>query len=235
MLALLALACLPTSTTMSGAITDAQDGGSPVPGAEVTIRSANGAEWDAAVADGSGNFEVTLPIHSLFYLAVEADGFEPTVFTGVADDDPVEVAEGELWLRSPDYLDTLITEFGDCGVEASASGGGIIEGEVRLQVVSTEEADSLPLVTTASLIAYSESGVPYTACYLDDEGVASSEALWTGATGRFAIFGVPSGLISLQIRYDYGGPDEQEDWYPLYMPDNGTMPMWPAQVSMPGS
>lgn len=234
MLALLALACLPTSTTMTGAVMDAQTNGSPVPSAEITIRTGGGGEWDATTADASGTFEVALPTHAVFYFAAEADGFLPTVFTGVTDDNPVEVTEGDLWLRTQTDIDAIIAEFGDCAVEASASGGGIIEGEVRMQVVETEEVDGLPLVTTASALAYTESGVPYQACYLDDEGVASSEALWTGETGRFAIFGVPSGLISLQLRYDYGGTDEQEDWYPLYMPDNGAVPMWPALVSMPG-
>ena len=230
----LLMACLPTSTTMTGAVMDAQTNGAPVPDTAVTIRSPTGNQWDAAVADTSGAFEVTLPIHSIFYFSAAADGFTTTVFTGVTDESPVEVPDGTLWMRTPAVLDTLIEEFGDCGAEDSASGGGIIEGEIRMQVVESEEAESLPLVTTASVLAYDESGVAYPGCYLDDEGVASADASWTGETGRFAIFGVPTGVISLQIRYDYGGPDEQEDWYPLYMPDDGTIPMWPALVSMPG-
>ena len=235
MLALLTLACLPDSTLMTGAVMSAAEDGSPVPDTTVTIRTgASGSEWDTTVSDSSGAFEVEVPTHSLFYFAAQADGFAHTVFTGVAGDEPVEVVDGELWMRTDDDLQTLKTEFGDCA--AGAVEGGVIEGEIRLMVISSEEdADTLPLVTTAAILAYSESGVPYTACYLDDEGVASADAAITGETGRFAIFGVPAGVISVQIRYDYGGPEEQEDWYQVYMPDNGTVPMWPALVSMPGS
>jgi hypothetical protein len=230
---LILTACLPTSTTMTGAVMDAQTDGAPVPDAEITIRSPTGNQWDAAVADTTGTFEVTLPIHSIFYFSAAAEGFTTTVFTGVTDESPVEVPDGTLWMRSPDEIEALIQDFGDCGVEDSANGGGTIEGEIRMQVVENSATDSLPLVTTAAVLAYDESGVAYPGCYFDDDGVASADSSRTGETGRFAIFGVPSGIISLQIRYDYGGIDEQEDWYPLYMPDNGTIPMWPTLVSMP--
>ncbi len=234
MLALLALGCLPDSTTMSGIIMDGPDSSAGVPDAEITIQTAGGNEWDATTADSAGSFEVEVPIHALFYFTASADDYRSTVFTGVSDDTPVVVDDGTLYMRTNDDIDTLVAEFGDCAAEASASGGGVIEGEIRLQVVQSGEVTDFPLVTTAAVLAYTESGVPYTACYFDDEGNPSVDAVWTGATGRFAIFGVPSGLISLQIRYDYGGSEEQEDWYPLYMPDNGAVPMWPALVSMPG-
>ncbi len=234
MLALLAMGCLPTSTTMTGAVMDGPDSTAPVPGADISIKTAGGAEWDATIADEAGSFEVTVPIHALFYFTSAAEGFATTVFTGISDDSPVQVSDGDLWMRSEADIETLIEQFGECAAEASADGGGVIEGEIRLLVVDTDDVTSLPLVTTAAALAYTDSGVPYSACYLDDDGNPDVDAVWTGDTGRFAIFGVPSGLISLQIRYDYGGPEEQEDWYPVYMPDDGAVPMWPALVSMPG-
>ncbi|MFT5682754.1 MAG: hypothetical protein ACI8RZ_003678 [Myxococcota bacterium] len=233
MLTLLALGCISSSTTMSGAIMDGPDSTAAVPDTAITIRSAGGSEWDAVTADATGSFEVTVPSHALFYLSAEAEGFRTTVFTGASDDAPVVVDDGTLWMRTEADIETLIADFGDCAAEESANGGGVIEGEIRLQVFESSEVNDFPIVTTAAVLAYTESGVPYTACYLDSEGNPSIDAVSTGETGRFAVFGVPSGLISLQIRYDYGGPEEQEDWYPLYMPDDGTVPMWPALVSMP--
>ncbi len=234
MLALLALGCLPDSTIMSGIIMDGPDSSVGVPDAAITIQTAGANEWDTTTADGTGGFEVEIPIHALFYFTAAASGYRPTVFTSISDDSPVIVDDGTLWMRTDSDIETLITEFGDCAAEASASGGGVIEGEIRLQVVQSGEVTTFPLVTTAAALAYTESGVPYTACYFDDTGAPSDDAVMTGTTGRFAIFGVPSGLISLQVRYDYGGSEEQEDWYPVYMPDSGAVPMWPTLVSMPG-
>ena len=233
MLSLLFLACIPESTLISGMVMDSQDAGTPAPGVTVTTLDGGGMEWATTTTDDSGTFVVDLPIYTLFYLEAAADGFVPTVFSGFAENEPLEVQDGSLWMRTPQEHDELAVTFGDCAAEAGE--GGVIEGEVRMLVIQTPDLSELPLVTTASVLAYTADGTPYSACYLDDEGISSAEAFQTGETGRFAIFGVPDGLISLQVRYDYGGSEDQEDWYPIYMPDNGTVPLWPALVSLPGS
>ncbi len=236
MLPLFAIACaLPIeTTTLSGVVTDARDGGAPVAAAAVTLREQFGTIWEETTTDDSGAFTTSVPSNQLFFLHTEAEGFVTTSYTGWAGDAALEVSEEGLWMQTEADLDALREEFTGCAGEVDPE-RGVIEGEVRLLVIEQEDLSELPLVTTASLLAYSESGVAYSACYLDDDGVSDPDAVWTGETGRFAFFNVPPGIISLHLSYDYGGPDDQEDWYYAYLTAGGVAPMYPVAAGMPGT
>lgn len=226
---MLLLACTTeiTETTISGPITDAQDG-RPVVGAQVTVRDSQGERFSTVTTDGDGNFETTMPVDQYVFIEAEAEAFVPTAFTVLAGQDPLTVQSGQLWMKRADDRDALEAEFSACQGE-----GNLIEGEVRLYVAPQQEWDTLPKVTTAQVTAYTEDGTPYFGCYLDDEGESVPDLERTGYTGRFAIFGVPSGRISIKANYSHGEPQEQEDWYEVYVPEAGVVPFYPLLVSLP--
>jgi len=231
LLSLLILGCAEPEYFISGTITERSDG-SPIAGADVVLRGVSGGVHAEAVADDSGWFEASMPGSQLFFLHASAEGYTDTSYTGVAAGESVEVVEGELWLRQDEDLEAIRQEFEGCAPETLGD-GGVVEGEVRLYVLAGQEVEDLPLVTTATVMAFTDEGVATSGCYLADDGSSDPASEETGETGRFAIFGVPAGLISVRIQYDYNGPTLQEDWYAVYVPEDGVVPLYPALSTMP--
>ena len=224
--------CVETEFLISGEVTDARDGGAPVSGADVTLRDMNGERYSEATTDSDGRFEAAMPPQQLFFMVADAEGFVPTSFAGLSAAAPLEIIEGEVWLRNSSDLESIRATFDGCAPPTLGE-GGIIEGEVRLYVLAGQESETLPLVTTATVTAFTADGVAISGCYLDDEGVSAPESGVTGETGRFALFNIPAGTISINISYDYGGAEPQEDWYVMYAPEGGVVPIYPALSSMP--
>lgn len=229
---LMVTGCMETDFLISGEVTDAPVDGAPVSGADVTLRDMNGAVYSEATTDTAGWFEAAMPPQQLFFMVASAEGFVPTSFAGLSAAAPLEIIEGEVWLRRSADLDSIRDDFDGCA-PAELGSGGVIEGEVRLYVLEGQESDILPLVTTATVTAFTSDGVAISGCYLDDEGISAPNSGVTGSTGRFALFTIPAGTISIQITYDYGGAEPQEDWYVMYVPEGGVVPMYPALASMP--
>lgn len=231
----LLVGCLITEVDLSGPITDTRGGGEPVAGAGVVVRDSNGTRYAETTTDDAGEFSVPVLAGQVFYLeagAVDA-GFAPTSYTGAAGTEPLSVSEGDLWLRRSADLEAIRAEFAGCSPEELGGGVGVVEGEVRLYVAPQQEVDSLPLVTTASVTAYSNNGTAYTACYLDDAGESAPDLEWTGETGRFAVFGVQEGPVSVLVEYDYGGTEPHADWFTFFVPAGGVVPLYPALAGMP--
>jgi hypothetical protein len=224
--------CIDDEVFISGPITDTRGGGSPIADASVSLRGTEGDLFSSAVTDSDGWFEAPVPPQQIFFLHAEADGFVATSFAGLSSAEPIAVTEGELWLRQSTDLESIRSEFDGCAPE-SLGLGGVIEGEVRLYVAPDQDLDTLPLVTTATVTAYTADGSVSVGCYLDDEGVSAPGSAVTGETGRFALFNVPSGSISVLVSYTYGGTEPHEDWYIVYVPEGGVVPLYPALSTIP--
>ena len=227
------MGCLSSEALLSGVLTDAMGGGTPVAGAAVVGRDTTGMRYSEASTADDGSFELALPTGQVFYLHAEAEGFAPTSFTGMMGTDPIELGEGVVWLRQEADLEAVRAEFAGCAPESLGPDVGVLEGEVRLYVAPQQAVETLPLVTTATVTVYTNAGVAYGGCYLDDDGESSPEAVITGETGRFAVFGVAEGPVSVLIEYDYGGDAPHEDWYTFFVPAGGVVPLYPALVGMP--
>lgn len=232
LLLLTVVGCMETVFPISGPVTDSRYGGNPIPDADVTLRDAGGQVFSQATTNDYGWFEADMPPQQIFYMHATADGFVDTSYSGLSAAAPFEIIEGEVWLRSTEDLEDIRAEFDGCAPDTLGE-GGVIEGEVRLYVLPGQDPDELPLVTTATITAYTVDGAVTAGCYLNDKGESAPDQGITGQTGRFALFNVPSGTISINVQYDYGGPEPREDWYVVYVPESGVVPLYPVYSSMP--
>ncbi|MEL6347603.1 MAG: carboxypeptidase-like regulatory domain-containing protein [Myxococcota bacterium] len=245
--------CLPETppTLISGRVVSSRVGGSPIAGATVVVRDQFGGVHAEATTDNVGLFEADMPREQVIYVEVSSTQHVPTTFTAVAGTESLRVEDGQLWLRSVSQREDLFNEFASCDAileieqgdtavtkvpdEEEIMNGAVIEGEVRLFVAAGQDPDTLPAVTTARLQAVTGNGTIYPACYLDDLGSSDRTLERTGDTGRFAIFGVPNGVMTVESRYDYGAPTEQLDFVDVYVAEGGVVPLYPMYVSMPGN
>lgn len=180
--------------------------------------------------DEYGAFEVMVPSLESFYLKIEGEDRSPTFFAGQAGAYDMGITDGAIFSFSNSYLDDLKDKFSTCGdVE-----GGIIEGEV---VVAFPSGGN-DYVSNAWVTAYDELENKFEGCYLDDNGNYIEDALYTGKTGRFAIFGLEDGIYSLSVAYgvraesdEYQEEDEGYYWnFRVLIQDSGIAPFYPAWV-----
>ncbi|MDP6933096.1 MAG: carboxypeptidase-like regulatory domain-containing protein [Myxococcota bacterium] len=226
-------ACEPGETVteilLTGHVLDEQDEeAGPIPEATIELRDGNTEAYSEATTDEDGAFSIAAPAGDNIYVSLSADGYTTTAFTGATSYSDVEVEDGTLWMRSEAQVDVLRNLFDGCSLDD----GGIVEGEVRVYIPD-QDADELPLVTTAYAVAYTPDGDAYEACYLDDEGNSDPEATQTGNTGRFAIFGLPEAPLTVYLNYDPGAGDAIERVFYVYLPENGIAPLYPAYVELP--
>jgi hypothetical protein len=226
---------IPDRVLLSGVVfDDLHDQASPI--SEATITTLGPDYGDAigeATSDGRGWFEVEVIAGGPMYVTVEAEGSLATGFAGMADIADFEVADGAVWARSESDMDEIRAEFDGC--PSLDQPGGVIEGEVRVYLPGYEiEGDEWPLSATAYVNALDSSGAqPTTTCYLDDDGFYSEEAEVTGSTGRFAVFGSPTGAVTLQVGYSVDGELVWATTYYVHVPEQGTAPLYPLYVELP--
>jgi hypothetical protein len=229
---LLLLACTVDDTVqiaVSGRLFDGPEADAlVVAGATVAALDANGEEVDRATSSSLGEFSVQVPGWDTFHLHLGAEGFATTAFSGNAGGVDVTADDGVLWLRSEDELAALRATHAAC--PSAQDEGGVVEGLMRLYIPDQEDPDTLPVVTTGHVSAWTADGVEYPACYLDDEGASSADADETGETGRFAVFGVPSGPISVSLSYAQYGVETDPGWYFVWMGEDQVAPLYPALV-----
>ena len=72
----------------------------------------------------------------------------------------------------------------------------------------------------------------YTTCVLDDEGESLATEGQVGATGRFAIFGVEPGAVTIEFVQAIGDKTLTNYGFVL-MPEDGIAPFHPATIDLP--
>ncbi len=239
-IALLLAACwtLPDTVTFTGTVFDGPDeDATAVGGAGVATRNAALELVDETTADAEGAFSVRAAASQAVFFALDGEGYAPTAFSTMAGTEDVAVPDGALWLRSEAEVEALRETFGDCAATAGDTGGdagatGIVEGEVRFWLPVSDPVDTWPVVTTATVTVQDGAGEEWSACYLDDDGNADPDATETGATGRFAVFGVPAGPITVRVLAAITEEQTEESLYVGYLPEGGVFPMYAALITV---
>ena len=241
----LVVACTPEPQegVLTGIVTTGPEASAQtVEGAGVRTFGMDGNQLDDVVTAEDGSFQATVPYGGTFF--IEIDGGEiPTAFSAVSQYGAVEGGHGDLWFRTGGQVEAIRSVYSACAT--AAEDGGIIEGEVQVYL-AVNEAEDLPLITTATVQATAEDGTVYEACYLNNLGETEDALFWTGNTGRFAIFGVPAGLYDLEVEYwipdyegdiDTGNSDQRIETprLPIRMPEGGVSVHYPLWASAPAA
>ena len=221
---------------LSGRVVDAPtETAQPIADASLASFDINNLQIGSATSNEAGEFAIDLESGQAFFLTVEAEGHTSTAFSGLAGLSSWSLEEGDVWMPLPEELTALREEFSGCS--RAAMDGAIVAGTVRIYIPGNE-AEDLPLVTTATATAWTPEGASISGCYLDDDGASFEDGELSGQTGRFAIFGINPGPISIELSYDV--PDESgtvvatySTWKYLILPEEGYGPLDPAYVELP--
>ena len=217
--------CLsPTQSILSTQITD--EAGNAIPNATVEVRDEFAEVYSAAEADGEGIVSLELPPLQTFFAVVSADAYSAASFTGFSGEGEFSMASGTLWLRTPDDISNQIVDFSDC----SPSTEGLVDGQVRMAIPG-QENDAMPIVTTATVYLIDKDDNFTPACYVPDAN-SSTETAQTGETGYYAFFDVPKGLYILRTEVSIDGVETHQMDYVIYMPENGTVPLYPTLIPL---
>jgi hypothetical protein len=221
------LACnpLPETVAMSGVVWDAPYlEGAPVAGAALQVFDEYGEVWGEAESTADGAFQVDVPAGVPFFTTVSGDGRVPTAFSGTAGISDFIAPEGFPWVADAAWMDALRVDFAACPTVNEL--GAVVAGQVALD-------GSYEVILTASARVYAADGSELAACYLDDDGESTADATVTGATGRFAVFGVPPGEIVVDVRYDVGLSEQPVKLFWFFAPEGGLVPMYPTLMDLP--
>lgn len=236
MLLLLALACAPKANeniTVTGTLVDANDAdGAAVAGASLRTINLYTEVVDGVTTADDGGFSLQAPAFDTFFFVAAAEGHVPTSVIAQGGTDDAKARDGAVWIRAIEDHEAALAPFTDCpGADAA---GGVIEGEIRVYLGETvQSADTHPLVTTARAYAEGPDGAIRSGCYLNDDGVYDGLSEQTGATGRFAIFGLTEGIAALQLSYTVEDTLQVDQLHSVYVRADGVAPLYPAWVPLP--
>ena len=219
--------------TVSGRILRTRDTDEGLVGGRIAILDADGAEYDSSPTGEDGVFAVLAPARQDIYAEISGDGLSTSSFTGASGTGKkLEIQDGDVYGVDLDEIDALRAQFAGCpGVDDT---GGVAFGEIRIVNLSDPETGENPLVTTA-YVTSSVGGVEQSACYLDDDGALyDPEVDTTGNAGFFAVFGLPSGFVTLTVGYTIVEDEDILTYTQVWVPeDNGVVPRFPMWVEFP--
>lgn len=229
-LLLAATACGERTVEVSGTVLENRfDGADVLVDGSVTVLGPTGEVYSQTTTDSSGEFEALAPAGETVYALVGGEGLATASFVGTTGvRDSLAIEQGTLYGFEADELAEWEERFAGCA--GVGEGGGVVLGEIRVWDLVDDDGQS-PLVTTGYAVVQTVEGETYEACFLDDEGVAwDPDASRSGETGVFALFGVPEGVHDMLIGYDvYEGVDYVR-YLPVYVPEAGLAPHFPAWV-----
>lgn len=207
--------------------------GFPLAGGTIRLVDDAGEQIDEATTGPRGGFKLHSKPSVPLLAEVEAPDFARTSFTGVAGSETMRVADGQLYAVELRKVEAWRTLFAGCpGV---GEPGAMVYGDVRLYNVTDEDGVS-PTVGLAWAAIEAADGTRFEACYLNELGDAwDPEATRTGATGRFAIFGVPSGLHTLEVGADATSELSYTTLWTTWVPagDDAVVPRFPVYIELP--
>lgn len=227
-------ACAEPDVVVRGVVLDGPDPtDAPVAGASVRLRDEGGTRHDIAKSKADGSFRIDAPRGSTIHLEIEGDDGLAASFLGNAGYfDVLRVPEGDVYAFASTELDAWKADFAGCpGVDAS---GAALVGDVRVYELVDPVTGAHPVVTSGHVDVFDAVGdAGATVCYLDDLGVYDPEAVVTGSTGRFAAFGLSSGLGEIEVVWEPATGLVEAVAYPVWLPDGGVAPRQPLFVSFP--
>ena len=216
------------TVTLSGTVTDAPEAaGAPVAGATVTVYDETLATFGETTSGDDGAFALDIPALATFYVQVRGEGRVPTAFSGTAGLGDLYAGEGYPWVADADFVAGERAAHADCASADAA--GAVVVGVARVYLPSTALGE-LPIASTADIAVLGSDAQRYLACYLDDAGASSSDATLTGATGRFAVFGVPEGPAIVGVSWVDPSGERTTHEFQFLVPAEGVVPLYPALV-----
>lgn len=232
---MLAACADPPTVTLRGWIYEGKDllaGG--LPAADLEFVSFEGDPIGTTRTDAGGAFEMTVPGGSPLFVSVSADGYATSVFPGSVGLDAEQLVEDHvLFGVSLAELDTLRAQLAGC---PDLDVGGIVYGEVREYGITDPYNGTSPTASTGQVTVQDGDEAEWSGCYLDEKGIAyDPEAVFTGASGKFAVAGVPTGLHDLVVEVLVGPDLWTQNTYPVRITEGEDVvaPWWPLWASFP--
>lgn len=222
---------LPDAVSVRGLVTATHGSETPLSGAEVAILDEQGAEYDRGTTSETGSFTAEAPAGMTIFAEVSASGFTTASFTGTSGVEPaLYVERGVLHGMSDEAVGEWRTLFAGC--EGSEAGGFVVGVATLLGATELDSGEPVT-VDTAYASVLTADGQTLQGCYLDAEGtLADPEAIVSGETGTFAVFGVPEGVHQLTVGYELGGSPVYEVTWPMWMPADGVVPRFPVELEL---
>lgn len=213
----IAFACLsePQTTLYSNI---ASEDGSRIPNAQIRIYTDEETVFAQTQSDNEGSFSVSLPSFQTFFVVINHPEFMPQSFTGLAGEGDTEFESFVLETEAV-FLER-VQLYQNCEIQ-----GGYIEGEVRVGIPD-QEIDILPIVTTASAIAFNTDLESASACYMNQD---SSQ---TGEAGRYLVTQLREGLHEIMLTVQYSAQYQEEFYYMTYVPENGRANLLPTLIPL---
>lgn len=224
---------LPEQVKVKGDVRDDVDiESAPFADASLTVLAEAGKQIGSSSTDAEGAFSLKVPAGERFHLLIEGEGHVTASFTGMSGlSETFKVPEGTLHGVTQTEADAWTAQFAGC---PGIGEGGAVIGEPRIEELVDEEGEH-PGVSSAVAELWDPRSekVIATACYLDETGAYDPEAVNTGESGVFAIYGVEEGTYVLSVGLEvYPDAWTWEDTV-VYVPDGGVAPRFPAWVHFP--
>ena len=235
-LALGGAACQSPVVHLSGTVfTDRDRGSAPLAGAELTVVEPFDDEvLDQVVTGADGGFQVTLPLGAVIAAEIRGPDLATTTFPGNAGiAEFAEIEDHTLYGVSLAELSAERSLFDGCaGADAD---GAAVFGEMRVFGLEDPTNGDNPIPETGLLdVRDPHTGEIWEACYLDVDGLAyDPDAERTGASGRFAAFGIDRGLHEINARYELLPEQWVGELYVAWVPSDDepvAVPLWPVWV-----
>lgn len=229
--AMLSAGCSSQTVLVAGRVVEGSLSTAGVAGAHVELRDDAFALVSETDADEDGVFVLEAPERAPIHLVVSGDGLVPAAFPGESGDGPgFEIPDGQIFAFTDAQLATWRADFLGCpGAEAA---DGAIVGTAYIYAPNVDPSTYQIAPTAFSYVEDLDQTDKVEACYLDEAGAAyDADAELTGASGRFAIFGVAGGpwALTLARRADDTSVVGRTT---VYVPDGGVVVREPGFVPL---
>ncbi len=221
-----------TAVTLEGVVVQSPGSELPAGGVDVTLRDQNFEVVDSLTVGADGKFALTTPRSGYVFVVVEGEGFVPVSHPGESGTGGTfEVPLGDVFALPTSTAEAWRALFTGCpGADGDAP---MIVGELHVPLFSDTYPEGPPwpnLFARRSVLEDPETD-RQEACYFGAEGAPDPAALATDPSGRFGMFGVPSGpgLMSVGQHTTAGTLVAQ---FPVWVPDGGAVMLLPALVPM---
>ena len=225
------IACLPDpgSVTLTGRVLSTQYGDDGAPNVTIESFDSELEPYAEAATGANGEFSVEVMASRVYHLHLTGDGIVPTAFSGIVGQQDVSLEDGDLYVRTEEEVAALRALHDQC--PSAEEEGGIIEGVVEFPLISDASGEAV-VAESAEVSAALNDATSYAACVLDDDGLSVADPGQVGVTGRFAIFGVAPGAVTVEFQQPIGDKTLSNYGFAL-LPEGGIAPFHPAIIDLP--
>ncbi len=222
-----------TAVTLEGVVVQAPGSEVPAGGVDLTLRDQDFEVVDTITVGADGSFALTTPRSGYVYVVVEGDGLLPVAHPGESGTSGTfQVPLGDMFALPTSTAEAWRALFAGCpGADGDAP---MIVGELRVPLYSDTYPDGVPwpnAFARRSALEDAETN-KQDACYFNKEGAVDATAMGTDSTGRFGMFGVPSGAGLLTVGQPVAGVGTLIAQFPVWVPEGGAVVLLPALIPM---